>query len=450
VNAIGVFKLVFATCIAISSIHACAIVVDTDLDAPATLVNGAPVCAVRIGTEMRCTLRAAIQVANFNAGSTVVELQRGRTYTLSLGRDSSAVEGQAGAPTIGPGTFATVDVTVRAVGDGQALATITKNDAFDDSLFHVIGPGGVLTLDGIELRGNVALPAPANGGAIRCDHAGSISSLNSSFVGNSAIAGGGALFLDDCGASLERTGFVANVSGVRGGAVAMQGGFVVARDASFEGNVSGEGAAIDMRSQTADFGFVAVNVTFHDNTADASILHAQNSLSVLHSVTSSEDAAPVFLDQAGGVVQITNTVIADSPGADSIRLDGAAVFHSLGHNRLQQVDPPDAAVGLLDTDMLNFADARVSIQTAALWPGVVAIPIAGSPLIGQGGGEFVGSDGSTTPLCADLDANLVSRVAMHRCDIGAANFVDPVFTDSFELLQPGKAGLRARGIRFSR
>lgn len=441
-----VYKFAFAAAAAQLSSAATAIVVDSEADAPATIVGGAPACVANVGGATRCTLRAAIQTANFDGGSTVIELQRGGRYVLSAVRDAGT-DGHAGALTIGPGTFAAVAITVRAVGAGSAPATITKSDAFDDSLFHVIGQGAILELDAIALRGSAAAPPVAQGGAVRCDHAGSVFSVDSVFAGNSAARDGGALFLDDCGANLQRTGFTANASGGSGGAVALRNGFLFATAASFADNIADTGAAIDTRSETADFGVFAANVTFRGNVARDSAVHAQNSVVVLHSDTAIGQASPTFIDQDGGMLQVANTAIVDGAGRDSIRLHGMGVLRSLGNNRLQQVDSPEAPAWFLASDRLHVGDVQVSVRSAAQWPGIVAVPVAGSPLIGQGGGEVLGSDGSASPLCPELDANLVSRVAMQRCDIGAANFADEFLPGRLALPEPRKAVARDRPVR---
>ena len=440
---------IFALAIANPSLAS--IVVDSDVDAPAKVVNGQPVCAAQIGAELHCTLRAAVQVANYNAGYTKIELKRGTTYLLSLPSRSGSPPGESGALTIGPVTFAATVVEIVAAGEGDSAAVITRTADFDDSMFHVTGngttAGGQLELTGVRLVGNMEPGAGLGeaGGAIHCDGGSILSATDSSFEGNASKGRGGAIALEGgCLARFERTGFDGNRSGSRGGAIDATDSSVIANAVSFVGNgvtqPGAEGSAIAVlasRDPAADGIFIA-NSTIYGNVSGSSVVYSSSlPWLITRNVSAIGNHASAIFRIQDTSAQLANSVIADNGDAESLELLGSSFqLQSLGHNRLWRLAYSAVDGGsahLIDSDELLFAGSLLEINPATDWPGIVAIPTADSPLVGQGGGEIV-ADGLVYPLCSEFDANLASRKSIGRCDIGAANFVDHVFGDGFELL----------------
>jgi len=421
------------------------IVVDSEVDAPASFIDGVPVCSALVGQQTRCTLRAAMQVANFNGGYTTIELQRGRTYVLSRSHSVDETPERSGPLTVGPIRFGAVVTTIEATGSAEAPPIITRSPDFGDSLFRITGNsagGGILELHGLELLGDDSAQAPMQGSAISCDGGGELEASDTTFVGNLALSSGGAIALDHCAATFERSAFTGNRAGARGGAIASVDSSVVLRTASFDHNriadVDGEGSAIDAQGISSDSAILAIdNTTYFANAGGASALNVSNITTVLRSATAIGNSSNTFLRVVGGALRMANTAVADNVGDVSIELSLGGALQSEGHNRLWRLIADASSSGtaqLTDSDALSFSGSLVSIIPAANWRGIVGIPQRTSPLIGQGGGEIRAVDGSLVPLCPEFDANLVSRREMERCDIGAANFVDDtIFAGTFEL-----------------
>ena len=117
------------------------------------IVDVAPgngVCMTGTGV---CTLRAAIQEANALAGPDVIKLKAG-TYRLTLtgaGEDLAAT--------------GDLDITdsVTITGKGAALTVVDGHHS--DRVFHVIGPGPVVSFVGLKIQNGVIVTgAPAGGG----------------------------------------------------------------------------------------------------------------------------------------------------------------------------------------------------------------------------------------------------------------------------------------------
>jgi hypothetical protein len=130
------------------------------------------------GGDVPCLL-AAIQAANANGEGNTIALAAG-TYTLTA-IDNTIVEGAMGAnglPAI------TSPLTIRGAG---ARTTIIERAASAPDVFRLlyVAPAGILTLDGLTLRGGFA--GGFNGGAILND--GTVTITDSLLAGNTAAFG---------------------------------------------------------------------------------------------------------------------------------------------------------------------------------------------------------------------------------------------------------------------
>jgi CSLREA domain-containing protein len=217
-----------------------------NVDSTADAVDPTPAdttCATAPGPPAngKCTLRAAIQTANQNAGADTINLPSG-TYTLAI-----AGRGEQAAATGDLDLTETVDL----VGGGSAATTVDA--AGLDRVFDIVAGrvtmsgltarngdpngangGGIrddaqLTLDTVTLSGNTTGPTvgviAGNGGGISVEEAAVASLRNVTIDGNAAASGGGASASD----------FNASVV-VRGGSVISNNNAVVAGGGGDIGN----------------------------------------------------------------------------------------------------------------------------------------------------------------------------------------------------------------------
>ena len=179
-----------------------------------------------ISTGSTCTLRAAVEAANQNGGSSTINVPAG-TYPLSsagetnpndcnnnMTKDSLKVDecnNSTSITVIGAGSGSTV---INAGGDSTRIFDLFPNGTLDvqkmtlengDGTSSADSKGGPLFVD--------------NGGAIDSD--GHLSAENVTFTGNSTEYGGAILADDNPGSTISATGdvFQNNSASVEGGAV---------------------------------------------------------------------------------------------------------------------------------------------------------------------------------------------------------------------------------------
>jgi CSLREA domain-containing protein len=140
------------------------IVVDSVVD-EADAAVGDGVCAAASGS---CTLRAAVQEANLQAGPVSVELGDGETYELALGAGSDEDASALGD----------LDITANVTIEGHG-STIDAGGT--DRVVHVLA-GGALGLHGLTITGGSAML----GGGVRVDAGASAQIADSTVAGNVA------------------------------------------------------------------------------------------------------------------------------------------------------------------------------------------------------------------------------------------------------------------------
>jgi CSLREA domain-containing protein/uncharacterized repeat protein (TIGR01451 family) len=188
--------------------------VNTTSDAPdANLGDG------KCGTSVagQCSLRAAIQQANFN-GSAVntINIPSG-TYYLNIagsGEDSAA--------------SGDLDLRVNTKLMGSATApTIVLGDAgFGDRIFDVpAGTAPNVEFHELTISGGSA-PGSEDGGGFRYQGTGNLKIIDTAFDGNIAGGSGGGLYQGSGTADLSITTFNNNQAALRGGGMDMEGSVV--------------------------------------------------------------------------------------------------------------------------------------------------------------------------------------------------------------------------------
>ncbi len=161
------------------------LVVNVTYDANDAFLNG--MCDIGNGS---CSLRAAIQEANFFGGSDVINLPAG-VYTLTLaGADEDA------------SASGDLDISgdLAIVGAGADVTIIDANDL--DRVFHVTGVH-IVTLSGVTIRGGQAVSG--NGGGIYNDR-GNLTIADCTISGNKALGDDGNLLGGGFGGGIYNTG----------------------------------------------------------------------------------------------------------------------------------------------------------------------------------------------------------------------------------------------------
>lgn len=435
--------------------------VDTTLDG----VDATPGDGVCATLSSACSLRAAIQEANFDAGADSIELPAG-TYTLTLsGDDEYAALGD-------------IDIlyNVSLIGDGAASTVVQAGaslGALGDRLFDLGPVGGyspTVAMQGLSLRYGSNF-----GGAIRITGGSTLTLRDAVLYDNQSPQHGGALYqAAGTTVTLERVSLRDNTAGSYGGAL-YSAGTISVTSSRFDNNsavdrggaialVAGSGAAAVMSSTAVTRNTVSgtatscgggidaeggdarlVNVTISGNSAvlGGGICvprDAANTLS-LYNVTISNNSAsgnagfPAGNAGGGGLwhsgangaaVAMANTLIAgnsaalDGPDCNTV-VDGFAREITSGGYNLVGV-ATDCSIATVTGD-----------QIATGTPGLLALGDYGGNTETHGldstssaidGGNAAGcGDGNLGTLSRDQRGYL--RPMGAACDIGAFEYAAP-------------------------
>jgi len=359
----------------------------------ANAVPGSTVC--QSVTTGKCTLRAAIQVANALGGSQSIVLPAD-IYALTLnGPDEDAA------------ATGDLDITgaVTIFGAGAGTTTIDAG-ALGDRVFQVVSSTAALQLNDVTVRnGNVA---SGDGGGI--DNAGTLVVNDSVLSNNTASAGqGGGLFSGGgSSATLNRVSVTSNVAGTGGGIAAVGD---MTHTVTLDVNASA------ITANTANSGSTAiytdrstgslVNVTVSGNNSGAlpAVLVASSSAGplTLTNVTIADNT--VGLANNGGLpaVRVANSIFANNTSANCV-----GGFTSLGHN----LDSAGSCALGGTGDLSNLG--------------------AGLDSLGNYGGttpthrlqtSSPARDKGDNDLCPPTDQRGVSRPVNNICDIGAVEYL---------------------------
>ena len=377
----------------------------------------------------RCTLRAAIMEANALPGADRVIVPFGATIVLdNAGRDEDA--GALGDLDItGP-----LEIQTISLSDPASSPTIDANGI--DRVFDVHYSAIEVHLVNLRITGGAADDATTFlGGGVRSQ----VPLLHLWFcdiVGNAANGGGG-LFLTH---SLDMVG--SDVHGnvvtdlgftnVDGSAIrdsdsgAEPGNTISIRASTIRANLAlggpGTHAAVIVRTP-----LVVENSTFSGNLPNALHVYGADATLTHATITGSQNGysfgGPTL--QSDSVVR--NTVIAGNAVADCVFFASHATSHAY------TLDGDGSCQLTFGVGNLPGADAR--LRPLAVRFGRVAVHDLGAgseaidaadPLLQGAGGTCLGSDqdGIDRPLDGDGGGA--------RCDMGAIEFLDPIFVDGFE------------------
>ncbi|MEO0853017.1 MAG: choice-of-anchor Q domain-containing protein, partial [Cyanobacteria bacterium J06648_11] len=270
------------------------------------------------------SLREAIVEANASLGDDVIQLQGGRTYTLSQAGtsedngetgdlDISGVSGALTFEVIGGGS-ATIEASglgdrVLHVLDGAdvTLNDITiqggsgANDLSGNGGGIAIATGATVTLNRATVSGNTAL---GDGGGIWAAEGTIVTLRDSRILGNSAEYTGGGLSAesvptgDGTGLALTRTTVAGNTAGSRGGGIEAQEVSVV--ESSILNNVALESDSFG----SGVGGGISANQLFMSN-------------STVRGNSAGREGGGISTRGGGGTIAISNSTLANNSARDS-------------------------------------------------------------------------------------------------------------------------------------
>jgi len=256
--------------------------VTSTADLPDTDV-GDGVCLSSNGS---CTLRAAIQQANFSAGADTITLPAG-VFTLTRpGLDDAAVLGD-------------LDITdsLTIQGAGSAATIVDGNGAVTgDRVFQILATAKETTLSGLTVRNGKRVSTFDEGGGIYWDGGGGHLTLNNVVVENNAGYYGGGLYLNysASGDSVD----LSHVTIQGNSATASAGGLGVSfgdfatfalHDSQVKSNTAYEGGGVYFQNSTLTFPLQSVSI------ANTLITNNNASLSAGFENHSGDGTVPVVL-----------------------------------------------------------------------------------------------------------------------------------------------------------
>ena len=354
-----------------------------------------------------CTLRAAIMEANALAGSHIINLQSGRTYTLSrAGVDNTAVNGD-------------LDITKNLTIIGQFAETVVDGGGLD-RVFAVL-QGANVTIRNMTIQNGAA----ANGGGVLVDIGSTLTLERSSVRASVAGNDGGGIYNAQGALTLKQSTLSGNYAAY-GGAIFNRGALTVQESTLFDNAAARGGALNNDGGSTAQI----LNSTVSGNrAADGGGLYVQSGVVTLINATVTRNRAE---DGEGGGIfgaaTAANTIIAGNLGA---KPDCAGALTSQGYNLIgsgagcsgpvhgllgDQVGPAAAPI---DPGLGPLQDNGAFLLTHALLPG--------SPALNNGNPAAANGVGSA---CRVTDQRGLARPGGVRCEIGAYEEVSHFTVDS--------------------
>ncbi len=332
-----------------------------------------------------CTLRAAIQEANFDAGTDIVDVPAG-TYTLTIaGADEDAA------------ATGDLDITADVKIDGASGIAII-DAAGIDRVFDIAPAGSTLDVELYDLRiRNGLTTAGESGGGV--DVSGTTTTLH-----------------------IERTFFEDNAAALNGGGLYNTADLTLV-DVEFSDNLAGDGGGLFLSGVS---GADMTNVDFHSNvaTSDGGAIFGASSIATLSGGTFYDNSAA---DRGGAVItqntfwMMTGTFMnndADTGGAFFSDTDSAVTIIDVTMDN----NTADFGAGVYNLDDFDMTSSTVSANQAEVDGGgffnsgagvldLRNVTISGNHARVNGGGvanygDLVDMNNVTTTLnIADSDTN---------------------------------------------
>jgi CSLREA domain-containing protein len=399
--------------------------VNSEADVPDDSI-GDGTCHAELGLPGVCTLRAAVQEANANAGHDMISLTAGQHYTLTRsGQDSTASNGDLDISD---------DVTILFFASGERPVV----DAGGLERAFEINDGNVTMLGFDITGGDATLAGDAAGGGIAVNFDADVVQLSlMRFYGNRAEFGGG-FYNDGASSTVSASEFYDNETGdgfvdSSGAAILNRGELTVDHSSIYENHGIGDFGTIAIENRPPFSG--SPTLTIIDSTVATNIgvgiLSADEStLVVRNSTIAGNTATGLHVAGAGGTFQMRNSVIAKNASEDCV----ISVVATLNLDRYNM--DSDNTCELADgTSNYPGVEPYLTPPVRRGGFGSVSWPLTISPTIEQGH-PVIGAIG-----CEEDDQDFVERPVdfdgdgTARCDVGAVEMsADVIFFDPMERL----------------
>ncbi|MCA9197742.1 MAG: DUF4347 domain-containing protein, partial [Planctomycetales bacterium] len=285
------------------------------------------------------SLREAIIQANANADADEIRLTVAGTYILTLTGELEDLAATGDLDILN-------DLTIVGLDANSTIVDANHLDRVFDVAAGIQVSFSKLSI----INGDATVGNPSGvGGGIR-DSGATIELEEVIFSGNHADVGGGIRSIGMVTAN--EVYFHSNTAITYGGAIRNQGNLTIS-NATFADNSADQGGAIENRNGTLSL----TNATFANNTAttgDGGAIFNTGQVS-LQNVTIADNTAQLvgggINNQAGGVVNLANTLVANNFGSGgSVDDDLSGAFSSNGSNFVRTVG---SATGLQPADITN-------------------------------------------------------------------------------------------------
>lgn len=418
-SALAVVSAAFALLVA-SPTSAAVFAVDTTADAPDAAIDGT--CASAAG---QCTLRAAVQEANANAESDVINVPAGK-YTLKLvgASEDAAATGDLDLTgeidIIGAGTKATVikgkkdrvfDIRPGAavaishltVANGQAGAKGVYSDAASGG--GILSAAATLELQDVVLAKNAT---SASGGGIACYSGSTLQLTEVRVTGNKAGDDGGGISCVGSNLTLTDVLVAGNKAGDDAGGIDLDGTDTVLTNVTVAKNKSKDDSG-GMEVEGAGHTVALTNCTFSGNGGR-------------------EKGGGIGCEQYGAL-SLTNVTLKGNKvkyGGGGIGNDGTCSITL--HNTLFDTNKPSGCAGPMSLDGGNIeSGASCGLDGASQ---NLKLKLAGLDLKKNGGATPTHALKAGSPAidhgvdpCPATDQRGAARI--NACDSGAFEFVPP-------------------------
>ena len=343
---------------------------------------GDGVCETALGNGV-CTLRAAIQEANADTGSSHQINLDEETYLLTIPTDASDTDAKGDLDILSTITISGVSMDTTIV-DGNQL----------DRVFHVQSSGSA-TFQNITIR-NGSVPTGNYGGGGILNQYSTVTIQNCKIENNQSVNLGGGI--DNAGTMTIRNSTIQFNAADKGGGILSDGGpldkITIEKSLIYSNTATTLGGGIN-NNDIAEL----KNVTISSNSTDG-IFNAGNM--EINYTTIAENAIGV---DNSSVFKLNHTVLADN----QTNCQGASPFTSLGYNL-----DSGASCGLTEASDYSSADARLESLADNGGVTLTYALLFGSPAIDGGSVTCISNDQRSVsrPIDGDGDGSAV-------CDIGA-------------------------------
>ncbi len=395
------------------------------VDSTTDLVDDNPGNGVCHAANGHCTLRAAVMEANRLATGSVIELQAG-TYVLQIppaaaytdktgalkltapvtGSPSIAIVGMGPSPTIIDANQLDNVLIVDSLRTAM-IASVTLRGGNSPAVGGGIVNGGTLDLNSVVVSSNHAVSL---GGGIY--NSGLLTIGYSSITGNNSSDNGGGIYNWNTGSVTLTASTIASNNGYAGGGIYNTGSLQINNSTIAQNQAAIRGGGI-----------------FAAQAASASALIHSSTIAFNRAYTQDPgDGGGIYI-LSGSTVTLRNSLLAGNyyfgqPDAfEDCYTDGTAVLNTFGGNFLWTPASCHTSGGALQLNSLQYlGDLHNNggpTETIGLLPGSNAI---------DGGNICFDTNGIT--LVTDQRGS--ARLVGSRCDAGAYELSDYIFTNGFD------------------